>query len=356
MSKAFDPIAASYDLWYDSPEGSQAHLKQQQNDEWNKQNMNNRLKEVDRIEIVTLMDNYVDILLGNTKVVRRASHSGAGEIFSDTLVGEHGLSLLVTVHEGGRVHTILFDTGYSSLGVPHNMEQLGLDLERIEAIVLSHGHMDHLGSLNVLLEKMPRPMPVLVHPGAFASPRYVTRKDGGKDRFPIMLDRREIENRGGQIKETAGPTLICEDMILVSGEVERTTSFEKGMPHAVVEKNGKLEKDRILDDQALFFLLKGKGLVVIGGCSHAGIVNTVLYGKKVTGAQTVHAILGGFHLAGPLFEPIIGDTIEALKAVAPEVVVPMHCTGWNAIRRLSDAFPTAFVLSSVGSTYTLSAA
>jgi 7,8-dihydropterin-6-yl-methyl-4-(beta-D-ribofuranosyl)aminobenzene 5'-phosphate synthase len=318
--------------------------------------MNGRLREVDRVEILTLMDNYADVLLGNTKVVRRASHSGGGEIFSDTLVGEHGLSLLVTVREGSRVHTILFDTGYSALGVPHNMEQLGLDLKKIEAIVLSHGHMDHLGALNVLLERMPRPIPVLVHPYAFVSPRYVTRKDGGKDRFPVMLDRREIESRGGQIKETAGPTLMCEDMILVSGEVERTTSFEKGMPHAVVEKNGKQEKDPILDDQALFLLLKGKGLVVIGGCSHAGIVNTVLYGKKVTGAQTVHAVLGGFHLAGPLFEPIIGDTIEALKAMVPEVVVPMHCTGWNAIQRLSDAFPHAFVLSSVGSTYTLSSA
>ena len=81
-------------------------------------------------------------------------------------------------------HTILFDTGYSALGVPHNMEQLGLDLKEIEAIVLSHGHMDHLGALNVLLEKMPKPMPVLVHPHAFASHRYLTRKDGGKIAFP----------------------------------------------------------------------------------------------------------------------------------------------------------------------------
>ena len=320
------------------------------------ENMNNRLREVDRIEVLTLMDNYADVILGNTKVVRRATLAGNGEIFRDTLVGEHGLSLLVTVYEGSSRHTILFDTGYSAVGVPHNMEHLGLDLREIEAIVLSHGHMDHLGSLNVLLEKMPKPVPVLVHPDAFVSPRYLTRKDGGKDRFPVMLDRGEIENRGGRIKKTAAPTLICEDMVMVSGEVERTTSFERGMPHAVVEKNGKLEKDPILDDQALFLLLKGKGLVVIGGCSHAGIVNTVLYGKKIIGAQTVHAVLGGFHLAGPLFEPIIGDTIDALKAMAPEVVVPMHCTGWKAIRRFSDAFPSSFVLNSVGSTFSFSSA
>ena len=122
----------------------------------------------------------------------------------------------------------------------------------------------------------------------------------------------------------------------------------------MVEKDGKLEKDPILDDQALFVHVKGEGLVVVGGCSHAGIVNTVLYGKKVTGAQTVQAVLGGFHLAGPLFEPIIGDTLEALKAMDPKVVVPMHCTGWKAIRRFEEAFPGVFILNSVGSTYTFS--
>ena len=312
------------------------------------------LRQVDKIEVLTLMDNYVDVLLGNTEVVRRAAHSGGGEIFKDTLVGEHGLSMLVTVYEGQKKHTILFDTGYSAVGVLHNIEHLGLDLKEIECIVLSHGHMDHLGSLNVLLEKMPKPMPLLVHPYAFTSPRYVSRKDGGKDRFPIMLDRREIEKRGGQIKETAGPTLICEDTIMVSGEVERATSFEKGMPNAMVERNGKLEKDPISEDQALFVHLRGKGLAVIGGCSHAGIVNTVLYGKKLTGAQTVHAVLGGFHLSGPFFEPGIGETIEALKAMAPKVLVPMHCTGWKAIHRFEEAFPGVFILNAVGSNYTLS--
>lgn len=312
------------------------------------------LRQVDRVEVLTLMDNYVDVLLGNTKIVRRAAHSGGGKIFSDTVMGEHGLSLLVTVYQGKVKHTVLFDTGYSAVGVLHNLEHLGLDPEEIEAIVLSHGHMDHLGSLNVLLEKVHKPMPVLVHPYAFTSPRYVTRKDGEKDLFPLLLDREEVEKRGGQIKETAGPTLICEDMIMVSGEVERSTAFEKGMPHALVEKDGKLVKDPILDDQALFVHVRGQGLVVIGGCSHAGIINTVLYGKKVTGARTVQAVLGGFHLAGPLFEPIIGDTLEALKAIDPKVVVPMHCTGWKAIHRFEEAFPGVFILNSVGSTYTFS--
>ena len=312
------------------------------------------LKQVDRVEVLTLMDNYVDVLLGDTKVVRRAAHSRDGQILRDTLVGEHGLSLVVTVYEGMKKHTLLFDTGYSTIGVPHNIEHLGLDLKKVEAIVLSHGHMDHLGCLYLLLEKMPKPMPVLVHPYAFTTPRYVMRKDGERDRLPLVLDREEIKKRGGRAVETPKPTLICEDMIMVSGEVERTTSFEKGMPNAFVEKNGKLEKDPISEDQALFVRLKGEGLVVIGGCSHAGIINTVLYGKKITGAQTVHAVLGGFHLAGPFFEPIIGETIDAMKAMGPKVVVPMHCTGWKAIHRFEEAFPGVFILNAVGSKYTLS--
>ena len=314
------------------------------------------LEEVDRVEVLTLMDNYVDVLLGNTEVVRRAAHSGGGEIFKDTLVGEHGLSLLVTVYEGAKKHTVLFDTGYSAVGVLHNIEHLGLDLKEIECIVLSHGHMDHLGSLNPLLEKMPKPMPVLVHPYAFTSPRYVTRKDGAKDRFPVMLDRREIEKRGGQIKETAGPTLICEDMIMVSGEIERTTGFEKGLPNAYAEHHGELVRDPISDDQSLVMHLRGKGLVVISGCAHSGIINTLLYSKKISGVDRLYAVLGGFHLSGPQFEPIIEETIESMKKMNPKIFVPMHCTGWKAVHRCEEAFPEAFVLNSVGSTITLSSA
>jgi len=313
------------------------------------------LKEVDRVEILILIDNYVDVLLGNTDVVTRPAHSGGDQIFDDTLVGEHGLSLLVTVHEGDRKNTVLFDTGYSAVGVPHNIEHLGLDLQDVEAIVLSHGHMDHLGSLYTLLDQVSKPMPVFVHPYAFTYPRYVSRKDGGRDRFPEILNREKIEKRGGKVVETESPTLIAGDTILVSGEVERTTSFEKGMPNALAEKNGRVEKDPIPDDQALYVRLKDKGLVVIGGCSHAGIINTVLYGKKVSGAQKVHAVLGGFHLSGPFYKAIVGETIDALKAMEPKVVVPMHCTGWDAVKQFAEAFPSAFLLSSAGSKFTLTA-
>jgi 7,8-dihydropterin-6-yl-methyl-4-(beta-D-ribofuranosyl)aminobenzene 5'-phosphate synthase len=107
-------------------------------------------------------------------------------------------------------------------------------------------------------------------------------------------------------------------------------------------------------DQALVINLKGKGLVVVSGCAHAGIINTVLYAKKITGVEDVHAVVGGFHLSGPIFEPIIEKTIEAFKEMDLKLIVPMHCTGWKAIQRFSEAFPDSFVLNSVGSAFSLS--
>ena len=126
------------------------------------------LKEVDRVEILTVIDNYVDVLLTNTEVITRPPLAKTGTIPSDTLLAEHGLSLLVTVHEGEEKHTMLFDTGYSKIGVPHNLDQLGVDLGEMEAIALSHGHMDHTGSLYAVLDKIPGTIPLVLHPGGFA--------------------------------------------------------------------------------------------------------------------------------------------------------------------------------------------
>ena len=137
--------------------------------------------------------------------------------------------------------------------------------------------------------------------------------------------------------------------LLLPSTVERTTSFEKGMPNALMEEDGELVFDPILDDQAIVMKLMGKGLVVISGCAHSGIVNTMMYAKKTTGEQKIHAVLGGFHLSGPFFEKIHDPTIEALKAMDPEVLMPMHCTGWKATQRFQKEFPESFVLNSVGS-------
>ena len=312
------------------------------------------LKEVDRIEILTIIDNYVDVLLENTDVVTRPPHAKEGEIPTDTLMAEHGLSLLVSVYQGEKRNTILFDTGYSKIGVPHNLDLMEVDIKEIEAIVLSHGHMDHTGSLYPLLDKIAKRIPLVVHPEALSSSRYFGLDDGRKLLFPQTLVKEDLEARNIEFLPRKTPSLLLGDRVMVTGEVERVTKFEKGLPNAVIERDGKLEKDSIIDDQALIVNLKGKGLVVIGGCSHAGIINTILYGQKITGIEKVHAVLGGFHLSGPSFEPIIEETIKKLKKMTLKVVVPMHCTGWKAIKRFSEEFPASFILNSVGSLYTLS--
>jgi len=319
-----------------------------------KSNLFYSLKEADRVEIHNVIDNYVDLLLPNEENVIRPPLAKDGVIPSDTLLAEHGLCLLIRVFKGGEKHDILLDAGYSRLGVIHNMEQLGLDFENIEAIVLSHGHMDHTGSLYDIIDRMTKKTRLVFHPDAFLSRRYLVPEDGQKMLFPQKLDRAELEDRDVEMLEKKTATTIADNLVLVTGEVERITSFEKGLPNAFLERNGMLEKDIILDDQSLVIRLKEKGLVVISGCSHSGIINTLLFAEKLTGVKQIHAVIGGFHLTGAFFELIIEETIQELKKMNPEVLVPMHCTGWKAIKRFSEEFPASFILNSVGSKVTLS--
>lgn len=317
------------------------------------ENLSASLKVVDRVEILTLIDNYVDILLPSTEIMTRPPLAREGKILSDTLLAEHGLSLLVTVHQGEKRHSILFDTGYTKIGVLHNVEQLGINIKEIEAIVLSHGHMDHTGSLYNILDKIPKTIPLVLHPGAFIYPRYTSTPDGSRRLWPQTLIRDELEQKNVELVESKTPLLIADDMIMVTGEVQRTTKFEKGMPNALFEQDGEIVKDPIIDDQSIAVKLKGKGLVIITGCAHAGIINTILYTQNATGEQNIHAVVGGFHLTGPFFEKIHDDTIQELKKMGPEVIMPMHCTGLKAIQKLQKEFPSNFVLNSVGSKMTL---
>jgi len=313
-----------------------------------------QLKEVDRVEILTLMDNYVDVLLGSTDVVTRPPLAKGPEIPTNNLLAEHGLSMLVMAYQGKEKHTVLFDTGHTSVGVPHNVEFLEVDLDEVEALVLSHAHMDHTGSLFPVLDRIDKSIPLVVHPEAFVWPRYLGLDDGRKLRFPRTLVKADLEHRKVELVASKTPTLLAHDLVAVTGEVERVTEFEKGLPNALLERNGKLEKDPIADDQSLVLNLKGKGLVVISGCAHAGIINTIFHAQKITGIKEIYAVIGGFHLSGPFFEPIIEETIGELKQMEPAVLVPMHCTGWKAIERFSQEFPSSFILNSVGSRFTLS--
>ena len=142
------------------------------------------LKAVDRVEITTLIDNYVDLMLQDTGIVKRPPLSDGKDLPRETLAAEHGLSLLITTYRGSEKHSVLFDAGYNKNNVLHNIDQLGIDIQSVEAIVLSHAHMDHGGALYPLLDRISKPIPLVVHPDIFSFPRFLKDKNGNRLFFP----------------------------------------------------------------------------------------------------------------------------------------------------------------------------
>jgi 7,8-dihydropterin-6-yl-methyl-4-(beta-D-ribofuranosyl)aminobenzene 5'-phosphate synthase len=224
-----------------------------------------------------------------------------------------------------------------------------VDLIRVESVVLSHGDFDHFGALVEFLNKATKGMPLVLHPNAFLE-RSRNIPNIGRLNVP-RLDEVAVKETGVTLHEAKQASTLASDLILISGEVRRVTDFEKGFPWAEAKIDDNWVVDPYLDDQGVAVKVKGKGLVVIGGCSHAGIINTVKYVQALAQTSKVHAVLGGFHLTGPIFQPIIGPTIEEMKKIRPDFVMPMHCTGWKAMGRFAEEMPEQFVLTSVGTTY-----
>ncbi|MDP6704982.1 MAG: MBL fold metallo-hydrolase [Alphaproteobacteria bacterium] len=312
---------------------------------------------VDRVEVTILLDNSIDVFLASTDEVRRAQLSTAepwGQ--RPALIAEHGFSAMVTAHAGGSARRMLFDAGMTTHGLIHNMDMLGLAPEDFECMVLSHGHVDHTQGLIGLVERLDDwQIPIHLHPDAFRK-RRTDLPDGNTRHMPNM-DRQWLEARGISFVEGRGPTYLLGGTVLATGEIARTSGFERGFPPHKAEVDGAWEPDPDLkDDQALVVNVKGKGLVVVTGCCHAGAINTIRYAQKLTGVDTVHALLGGLHLTGSLFEPIIDETVAELKAIGPKCVMAGHCTGWKAIHHLANEMPESYVPSSVGTTLVVTAA
>ena len=310
------------------------------------------LKALDMIEILTLQDNYIDITaMDSNVVIMRATPLKDGEI-SASVLAEHGFSALVKTTTDGKTHTLLFDFGFSENGAAQNAETLGLDMTQVEAAALSHGHSDHAGGMAKLTAMIGKKnIPFFVHPAAFKSTRYLKFGEDFKINFP-KLTREMIQNAGLAAIETENPYLLLDDTILFLGEVPRTTDFETGWPLPHCHQNGKEIWDAIEDDTSIVMNLKDKGLVILSGCAHSGIINTVNHAIKVTGIDKIHAVMGGFHLSGPFFEPIINRTTQEFKKISPAYIIPTHCTGRKAIMEMEKLMPDKFILNMAGTKLT----
>lgn len=309
-------------------------------------NIQQRLREVAQVEIITLVDNVVDLLLENTDNVKRAPRIRDGTL-APPLFAEHGFSAIVKVTDGDETHTILLDAGLSETTMLINADRLGIDFREIEAVIISHGHLDHIRALIPALGRLRPGIPIIIHPHAFAA--RIMRLPDGTEIHMAPLDPGALGRGGAKIVREQGPSLQANGMILVTGEIPHRTEFEFGLPFQYAIVGGVEQPDPLtIDDQSLVIKVREKGLVVLSGCAHAGIINTINYACELGGSNKVHAVVGGFHLSGPLYESITEATVAAMKEISPDFIVPSHCTGWKAIHELARQMSEAFVQNSVG--------
>lgn len=312
-----------------------------------------KLREVDGVEVTVLVDNYSDVLLPDAEAAKRLRVQPP-----NAPLAEHGLSCLIKVRAGQEEHTILMDAGVSGVCLEHNANLMAKsksvadgvitgNIDHVESVFLSHGHFDHFGGLVYYLSKNAKNPPLTLHPDAFTQRR--STRHGLIMNMPV-LDEAAIAETGSELNKTADPHLMAADMILSTGEVKPYTDFERIPKYLEAKIEGQWLSDPFKDDQGLAVHVKDKGLVVIGGCSHSGIVNTISTLKQVAGCDQIHAVMGGFHLTGAE-DSVIDPTVSEIKKMAPDYIVPMHCTGWDAINRFSREMPDQFILNSVGTSY-----
>lgn len=319
-----------------------------------------KIKEVDGLEVVSLLDNSADFLstperkeVQHFREWTRKRYGGEwASVHSKLPFAEHGFSMLIRTLRAGKSTSILFDTGSSSNGVTENAKRMDINLKEVETVVLSHGHYDHAGGLISSINAIGRAdLPLIVHEDMFKT-RGVANPDGTIRTYPKFAEKRKLST--ANLIVTKNPFLVADDNVLVTGEIPRETNFEKGYLQHRAFVNRLWQPDPwIWDDRAIVINVRRKGLVVISGCAHAGIINTIKHAKRITGVTEIYAVIGGFHLAGKEGESRIQQSVEEIQRINPTIIVAAHCTGWRASCVMANAMPKKFIWNSVGNLYKL---
>jgi len=321
-----------------------------------------KLAQADRAEILILVDNVTDNLSSVPAYVetemprlwKRGLKLWSGRCMC---CAAHGLACAVTVWRGDTAHTLLFDTGPDDDVFGRNVERLGFDMGRIESIVLSHGHWDHSGAMLLALELIQLrnggvPVPTYMHPGMYRS-RAMKAADGSMRPFADVPSQAELEQAGALVINALEPQRVLDDLVFVSGEIPRVTAFETGMQgqhRRTLDGQGWEPDPLVIDERFIAVNVKGKGVVVLTACSHAGVVNVMTHARDCFASETLYGVLGGFHLSGGN-ERIIPETVAALRPFELKTIATAHCTGWRAVNALANAFGDAVAPAAVGKLY-----
>jgi 7,8-dihydropterin-6-yl-methyl-4-(beta-D-ribofuranosyl)aminobenzene 5'-phosphate synthase len=323
------------------------------------------LQPVDRLDIQVLVDNVTDSLSSTPAFVtrewvtlrRQGLRIQAG---GSLCCANHGLALVITTHGPEGERTILFDGGPVDYAVERNGVRLSVDFGAIGAAMLSHGHWDHAGGIPRALGMIfqangGRAVPLYLHPGMFR-PRGALQPDGGVLPMQPIPHPADWALLGAEPIVTDTAQTVLDDRFFVSGEIPRITAYEKGLAGQVCRPsdNAPWEPDPLLiDERFLAVHVRDKGLVVFSACSHAGIVNVLHHAHDMFPDVKLHAVMGGFHLAGPT-EAIIPETVRDLGTFGLELIIPAHCTGWRALNALERAYGEKVVVpSAVGKRFSL---
>jgi 7,8-dihydropterin-6-yl-methyl-4-(beta-D-ribofuranosyl)aminobenzene 5'-phosphate synthase len=332
--------------------------------------------EVDRVAVWVVLDSAHDVFIDKpanplVKVERDRPTSGTRVV--RPLGAQWGLSLHVESTAGGVARRHMLDFGSTPDVLLNNLELLRIDPSQLDGLIVSHGHADHFGGLVGFLERHRaalKPDIALVVGGEDNFCWQHTRAPDGTFADYGVLDRAQLKRLNVAWSTAEEPRLIG-DHAFSTGPIERQ-SFEKVLPNTWVEYGehdgagchadhfteaegrGKIVPNQHWNEHATCFNLKGRGLVVISSCGHAGIINSVRQAQKVSGIAKVHAIVGGFHL-GPAPTQYVAEVVRGLKELQPDLLIPMHCSGVNFVAAAHEMMPDQLVTSTTGSRFTLGA-